>query len=131
MLTRVAIAVTIGLGAALAFAAPAGAQPGRPPCDLALTFICNIIPSAPELDHDVDLLDTAAGGPERPGPRTDAAAGPLLGGLYLEPGVVGGGGEERLEIVAPVRGTRLVGLDTGVVASIEQQGPRLLVRHVR
>ena len=51
-------------------------------------------------------------------------------GRGLEPGVVGGGGEECLEVVAPVRGRVLVGFDPGVLAAVEQQRPRLLVRHV-
>ncbi|WP_099040540.1 fibronectin-binding protein [Mycobacterium neglectum] len=69
MLTRVAIAVLIGLGATLAFAAPAQAQPGRPPCDLALSFICNIIPSAPDLDHNVDLSTQLPVDPNAPNPE--------------------------------------------------------------
>lgn len=69
MLTRVAIAVMIGLGAAVAFAVPAGAQPGRPPCDLALAFICNIIPTAPDLDHSVDLSTQVPVDPNAPNPE--------------------------------------------------------------
>jgi hypothetical protein len=45
----------------------------------------------------------------------------VRGGLYLEPGVVGGGGEKRLQIVTPLRGCVLVGLDPGVLAAVEQQ----------
>ena len=43
----------------------------------------------------------------------------------LEPGVVGGRGEERLEVVAPLRRGVLVRLDAGVLAAVEQQRPRL------
>lgn len=49
-------AVAIG-AAATAFAAPAAAQPGPPPCGFALGFICNIIPTAPELEENVDLTE--------------------------------------------------------------------------
>ncbi|CAN5363773.1 hypothetical protein BH11ACT7_BH11ACT7_21200 [soil metagenome] len=35
-------------------AAPASAEP-MPPCELALTFICGMLPAMPELDHDIDL----------------------------------------------------------------------------
>lgn len=69
MLTRVAIAVLIGLGGSVALAAPAGAQPGRPPCDLALSFICNIIPTAPDLDHNVDLSTQVPVDPNAPDPE--------------------------------------------------------------
>lgn len=55
MLTRATIAVAAIWAAAVSLAAPAPAQQGPPQCDLALSFICNIIPMAPELDHDVDL----------------------------------------------------------------------------
>jgi hypothetical protein len=40
--------------AALGVAAPAGADPG-PSCQLAMAFLCRVLPMAPELDHDVDL----------------------------------------------------------------------------
>jgi hypothetical protein len=36
-------------------AAPAMADPATDPCGLAVTFICRLIPMAPELDGDVDL----------------------------------------------------------------------------
>lgn len=69
MLTRVAVAAALGLTAAVAMASPAGAQPGRPPCDLALSFICNIIPTAPELDHSVDLSTQVPVDPNAPDPE--------------------------------------------------------------
>ncbi len=55
MLTRAIIATVAACGAAVWLAAPAPAQQGPPKCDLALSFVCNMIPMAPELDHDVDL----------------------------------------------------------------------------
>ena len=55
MLTKVMIATVAACGAAVLFAAPAAAQPGDNPCDLAATFLCRFVPMAPDLDHDVDL----------------------------------------------------------------------------
>jgi hypothetical protein len=69
MLKKVIIAVVATCGAAVALAVPAQAQPGRPPCDLALSFICNMIPSAPELDHDVDLSTQVPVDPNAPNPE--------------------------------------------------------------
>ncbi len=40
--------------AALFAAAPATADPGMPPCGM-LTPVCNMVPTMPELDHDIDL----------------------------------------------------------------------------
>jgi hypothetical protein len=57
MLKKATIAAVSALGAALFLAAPADAQPGPPPCEFALSFICNIVPMAPELDHNVDLTE--------------------------------------------------------------------------
>jgi hypothetical protein len=70
MLKKAIIAAVAAGGTAVALAGPAGAQPGRPPCDLALSFICNMIPSAPELDHDVDLSTQLPVDPNAPDPET-------------------------------------------------------------
>ena len=35
--------------------APAAAEPGENPCELALSFVCHFVPIAPDLDQDVDL----------------------------------------------------------------------------
>src|ERR1700744_82487 len=51
------------------------------------------------------------------------------GVIALQPGVLGGRGEECFQVVAPLRGRGLVRLDAGVVAAIEQQGPRLDLRY--
>ena len=40
--------------AALFAAAPAAADPGMPPCGM-LAAVCNMVPTMPELDHDIDL----------------------------------------------------------------------------
>ena len=80
MLTRVAIAVVVGVGASVALAAPVGAQPGRPPCDLALSFVCNIIPTAPELDHNVDLSTQVPVDPNAPDPEMQPPLDPCSAG---------------------------------------------------
>ena len=80
MLTRVAIAAVIGLGASVALAVPAGAQPDRPPCDLALSFICNIIPTAPDLDHNVDLSTQVPVDPNAPDPEMAPPLDPCSAG---------------------------------------------------
>ena len=55
MSSRILIALGGGLAVgALALAAPAAADPGMPNCGQ-LSFVCNMIPSLPDLDHDVDM----------------------------------------------------------------------------
>lgn len=52
---RMLIALAGGLAVGtLAVAAPAAADPGMPNCGQ-LSFVCNMIPMMPELDHDVDM----------------------------------------------------------------------------
>jgi hypothetical protein len=43
------------LGIAVASSAPAVAQPADNPCTLAVSFFCQFVPMAPDLDGDVDL----------------------------------------------------------------------------
>jgi hypothetical protein len=69
MLKKVIIAAVGACGVAVALAVPAGAQPDRPPCDLALSFVCNIIPMAPDLDHNVDLSTQVPVDPNAPNPE--------------------------------------------------------------
>jgi hypothetical protein len=47
--------VASAVGAAVFLAAPASAQPGDNPCDLAVNFFCRFVPIAPDLEDDVDL----------------------------------------------------------------------------
>ncbi len=49
------------LACALLGAPAATANPGPPPCDIALSFICQFVPIAPELDGDVDLTQQHSG----------------------------------------------------------------------
>jgi hypothetical protein len=50
----IALAVGGAAAAALFAAASAAADPGRPHCGQ-LEFVCNMLPSMPEFDHDVDM----------------------------------------------------------------------------
>lgn len=49
------IAAAGALTAGLLLAAPASAEPGDNPCELAVNFLCRIVPIAPGLEGDVDL----------------------------------------------------------------------------
>jgi hypothetical protein len=55
VLKRTAIAAAAALAAGLLLSAPATAEPGDNPCELAINFLCRYVPIAPDLDHDVDL----------------------------------------------------------------------------
>jgi len=55
VLTRMVIATAAGLATGLMVATPASAEPGDNPCEFAISFVCHIVPVAPDLDHDVDL----------------------------------------------------------------------------
>jgi hypothetical protein len=49
----VALAGGMAVGV-LAFAAPSAADPGQPGC-APFSPVCNLLPTLPELDHDIDL----------------------------------------------------------------------------
>ena len=55
MLKRTVIAAAGALTAGLLLAAPATAEPGDNPCELAVNFLCRFVPIAPDLEGDVDL----------------------------------------------------------------------------
>ncbi len=58
MVTK-AVLLAVGAGAlTLGVAAPAGANPGDP-CPLAVSFLCNFVPLAPDLDRNIDLTQTS------------------------------------------------------------------------
>ena len=80
MLKKAIIAAVAMCGVAVALAVPAGAQPDRPPCDLALSFICNIIPTAPDLDHSVDLSTQVPADPNAPDPELQPPLDPCSAG---------------------------------------------------
>jgi hypothetical protein len=81
MLKRSVIAAVSAIGAAVLLAAPAGAEPGDNPCELAISFVCRFVPIAPELEGDIDLtkqqppVDPAAPPPESPPPADICANG--------------------------------------------------------
>jgi hypothetical protein len=55
VLKRIVIGTAAALATGLIVAAPASADPGGNPCELAVTFLCQFVPVAPDLDHDIDL----------------------------------------------------------------------------
>jgi hypothetical protein len=55
MLKRMVIATAAALATGLMVATPASAEPGDNPCGLAINFLCQFAPVAPDLDHDIDL----------------------------------------------------------------------------
>jgi hypothetical protein len=55
VLKRTVIAAAAALTAGLLLAAPATAEPGDNPCELAVNFLCKFVPIAPDLEGDVDL----------------------------------------------------------------------------
>lgn len=57
---RTAVLIAFALGSWL-LAAPAGADPGMPPCEGPMAFICSMVPTMPELDHDLDLTQQQPG----------------------------------------------------------------------
>jgi hypothetical protein len=52
---KAAIIVVGTVATGLYLAVPAGADPGSDPCGAAAVFVCRLVPSMPDLDHDVDL----------------------------------------------------------------------------
>jgi hypothetical protein len=52
-MTVIAAAATLTTG--LLLAAPATAEPGDNPCELAVNFLCRLVLIAPDLEGDVDL----------------------------------------------------------------------------
>jgi len=55
VLGRMLLAAVLAVAAGTAATAPAAAEPGENPCELALSFVCHFVPIAPDLDQDVDL----------------------------------------------------------------------------
>jgi hypothetical protein len=51
-----AFVIVVGAAAtAIGLAGPAGADPGRNPCDAIALPVCAMVPIMPNLDHDIDL----------------------------------------------------------------------------
>jgi hypothetical protein len=54
LLRRITLATAALLLAGGTLAAPAGAEP-MPPCEFGLSFLCSMLPVAPDLEGDIDL----------------------------------------------------------------------------
>ena len=80
MLKRTAIAAAAVLTAGLLLAAPANADPGDNPCELAISFVCRFVPIAPDLDDDIDLTQQQAVDPNAPPPESLPVADPCAAG---------------------------------------------------
>jgi hypothetical protein len=74
------ICATAALVAAALFAVPASADPGDNPCELAINFLCRIVPIAPDLDHDLDLTNQQPADPNAPPPDSLPATDPCVAG---------------------------------------------------
>jgi hypothetical protein len=81
VLKRTVIAAAAALTAGILFAAPATAEPGDNPCELAINFLCRFVPIAPELDHDVDLTQQQPpADPNAPPPESLPVVDPCAAG---------------------------------------------------
>jgi hypothetical protein len=80
VLKTTVIAAAAALGAGLLLAAPATAEPGDNPCELAISFLCKFVPIAPELDHDVDLTQQQPVDPNTPPPESLPVVDPCAAG---------------------------------------------------
>ena len=79
MLKRTLVATTT-LTAGLLLAAPASADPGDNPCELAISYFCKFIPIAPDLDHDIDVTQAQQVDPNAPPPDSLPAIDPCMAG---------------------------------------------------
>jgi hypothetical protein len=81
VLKRTVIATAAALGAGLLLSAPATAEPGDNPCELAINFLCRFVPIAPDLDHDVDLTQQQPpADPNAPPPESLPVVDPCAAG---------------------------------------------------
>jgi hypothetical protein len=80
VLKRIVIAAATPLAAGLMFAAPATAESGDSPCELAVNFLCRFVPIAPDLDHDVDLTQQQPVDPNAPPPESLPVVDPCAAG---------------------------------------------------
>lgn len=54
LIPRTALAALAVGAAAIGLATPVNATPAEDPCQLAVTFLCQFMPIAPHLEHDID-----------------------------------------------------------------------------
>lgn len=78
MLRRSLVAATATAVGMLIGAPQAVAQDGAPPCELALAFVCSVLPMAPDLDHNVDLTQNQP--PAGPPPESLPVLNPCAAG---------------------------------------------------
>jgi hypothetical protein len=80
VLRRTALAAAAVLTAGLLLAAPATADPGDNPCELAINFVCRFVPIAPDLVDDIDLTQQQPVDPNAPPPESLPVADPCAAG---------------------------------------------------
>jgi hypothetical protein len=80
VLKKTLIAAAAALTTGLLLAAPATAEPGDNPCELAVNFLCQFVPIAPDLDHDVDLTQQQPIDPNAPPPESLPVVDPCAAG---------------------------------------------------
>jgi hypothetical protein len=80
MLKKALVTVTTAVAAAALFAAPAHADPGDNPCELAINFLCRFVPLAPNLDHDIDVTQGQQVDPNAPPPESLPVTDPCVAG---------------------------------------------------
>jgi hypothetical protein len=80
MLKTTVIAAAAALATGVFVAAPASADPGDNPCELAVTFLCKFVPVAPDLDHDIDLTQQQPVDPTAPPPESLPVVDPCAAG---------------------------------------------------
>jgi hypothetical protein len=81
VLKRTVIATAAALAAGLLLSAPATAEPGDNPCELAVNFLCRFVPIAPDLDHNVDLTQQQPpADPNAPPPESLPVVDPCAAG---------------------------------------------------
>jgi len=80
VLKRAVMAAATALAVATLFAVPASADPSDNPCELAINFLCRIVPIAPDLDHDLDLTQQHPVDPNAPPPDSLPATDPCVAG---------------------------------------------------
>ncbi len=80
MRKRTVLAALAVLSTGVVLAPPAGADPGGDPCELAINFLCRFVPTAPNLDHDIDLTQPQPPDPNAPPPESLPATDPCAAG---------------------------------------------------
>jgi hypothetical protein len=81
MLKRTAIAAAGALTAGLLLAAPAAAEPGDNPCELAVSVLCQFVPIVSDLDGYVDVTQQLPpADPNAPPPESLPAVDPCAAG---------------------------------------------------